>query len=388
MFNVFSTALSALNATSTAIDVVGNNLANMNTTGFKGSNMAFQDLISESLGGSGQTQVGFGTSQPLAIQDFSQGAIETSTGGLDAAIQGQGFFVISNGQGNTMYTRDGTFQVDNAGNLRTANGASVQGWTAVDAAGNIDTTGPIGNISLSTGALQAPTATTGMTANLNLDSSAAADATSAFSTPVTVYDSLGTSHVLTVNFQKTAANTWSYQVTIPGGDVTAGTAGTPFDISGASGSLTFDSSGQLTTPAPGSPIAVAIPGLADGAADMNITWDPYDNGAGRHHAIWTGIGLIGQHPERIARRGTGERQPRQRRHNRGPVFRWRPDHGGPTRVGGHRQPEHSRHGRKQRLHVKRSNGRPHGRNSGNGRPRNGGWRRAGIVQRGSGDTVH
>src|SRR5580698_1197267 len=142
MFNVFSTALSALTATSTAIDVTGNNLANMDTTGFKGSDMAFSDLISQSIGNGGGTQVGFGTAQPLTIQDFSQGAIQSETGGLDAAIQGNGFFIAQGANGNTMYTRDGTFQVDNSGNLTTAAGQDVQGWTALDANGNIDTSGP------------------------------------------------------------------------------------------------------------------------------------------------------------------------------------------------------------------------------------------------------
>jgi flagellar hook protein FlgE len=281
MFNVFSTALSALDATSTAIDVVGNNLANMDTTGFKGSNMAFSDLISQSIGSNGGTQVGFGTAQPLTIQDFSQGAIQSETSPLDAAIQGNGFFITQNANGNTLYTRDGTFQVDNSGNLVTATGAAVQGWTALDASGNIDTSGLVGNITLSSGALKPPVATTAMTVSLNLNSTATADATSSFSTPVTVYDSLGSSHVLTVDFQKTGSNTWSYQATVPGADVTAGTAGTPFDIPNASGTLTFDATGQLTSPAAGSPIVIAIPGLSDGAADMNVTWNPYSSaGAG------------------------------------------------------------------------------------------------------------
>jgi flagellar hook protein FlgE len=281
MFNVFSTALSALTATSTAIDVVGNNLANMDTTGFKDSDMAFSDLISQSIGSNGGTQVGFGTAQPLTIQDFSQGAIQGETSPLDAAIQGGGFFITQNAAGATQYTRDGTFQVDDSGNLVTANGADVQGWTAVDANGNINTSGPIGNITLSSGALKPPVATTAMTVSLNLNSSANADATSAFSTPVTVYDSLGTAHVLTVDFQKTGSNAWSYQVTLPGADVTAGTAGTPFDIPNANGTLTFDATGQLTSPAAGSPITVAIPGLSDGAADMSVSWNPYTSaGAG------------------------------------------------------------------------------------------------------------
>jgi len=285
MFNVFSTALSALNATSTAIDVTGNNLANMDTTGFKGSDMAFSDLISQSIGNGGGTEVGFGTAQPLTIQDFSQGAIQSETSPLDAAIQGNGFFITQNTNGNTLYTRDGTFQVDNKGNLTTATGEDVQGWTALNADGSINTSGAMGNITLTSGALKPPTATTAMTVSLNLNSTATADATSSFSVPVTSYDSLGTPHVLTVDFQKTGSNTWGYQVTLPGSDVTAGTAGTPFDIPNASGTLTFDATGQLISPAAGSPIAVAIPGLSDGAADMNVTWNPYTAG---------GAGLITQ----------------------------------------------------------------------------------------------
>jgi flagellar hook protein FlgE len=88
--------------------------------------------------------------------------------------------------------------------------------------------------------------------------------------------------VLTLNFQKTGANQWSYDVTIPGDDVTGGTAGTPFDISGASGTLTFDANGDLTGPAAGSPINFSITGMADGASDMNLSWNPYNSdGSGR-----------------------------------------------------------------------------------------------------------
>ena len=88
--------------------------------------------------------------------------------------------------------------------------------------------------------------------------------------------------MLTVHFQKTDANQWSYNVTIPGEEISGGTAGTPFDISGASGTLTFGTDGQLTSPAVGTPIAFAIPGLTTGAADMNLEWNPYNSsGVGR-----------------------------------------------------------------------------------------------------------
>jgi flagellar hook protein FlgE len=284
MFTSFSTALSALNATSTAIDVVGNNLANMNTPGFKTSELCFSDLVTESLGaGLGTTQVGFGTAQPLTIREFTQGAIQTSAGLMDAAIQGQGFFVTMDTSGNTLYTRAGNFTTDSSGNLITDTGQFVQGWTTIDpTTGQVDTNGPVGNIVVPVGTLKSPTVTTAFTDDLNLNSSATADATSSFTTPMTVYDSLGNTHVLTLSFQKTGANAWSYNVTVPGADVTGGTAGTPFDISGASGTLTFDTNGNLTDPAAGSPINFSIPGLTDGASDMNVSWSLYNSdGSGR-----------------------------------------------------------------------------------------------------------
>jgi flagellar hook protein FlgE len=282
MFTSFSTALSALNATSTAINVTGNNLANMDTTGFKSSDLVFRDLISQSTGnGTSETQIGLGTAAPFTLQQFTQGAIQTNGGPLDCAIQGQGFFIAQTGQGNTVYTRDGTFQVDASGNLETSTGAMVQGWSALSSTGVINTSGAIGNIRISSGALSGPVASTGMSVDLNLNSAATAGPGSTFTTPVRVYDSLGNSHVLTVSFQKTATNTWDYDVSIDGGEVAAGTPGTPYSIPGASGTLTFDTNGILQSPPPGTTIPVDIQGLNDGASDINMNWDPYNNGVGR-----------------------------------------------------------------------------------------------------------
>jgi flagellar hook protein FlgE len=278
MFTSFSTALSALNADSTAIDVVGNNLANLNSTGFKSSTVTFSDLVTQSIGaGLGETQVGFGTATPRTQQLFTQGAIQTSAGVLDSAIQGSGFFVVQDpSSGNTYYTRNGAFQTDTSGNLMTNTGDYVQGWTTLNADGTVNTNGPAGTIVVPVGSLNPPVATTTMTADLNLDSSANADATSDYSMPITVYDSLGTAHVLTMNFSKTAANTWTYQVTIPGADVTAGTPGTPYDT-GADGTLNFAQDGSLPSGANPSPITISIPGLSDGANDMTITWNLFDS---------------------------------------------------------------------------------------------------------------
>src|SRR4051794_39096846 len=224
MFTSFSTALSALNATATAVDVVGNNLANLNTPGFKTNVVYFRDLVTQSLGaGLGETQVGFGTGRPLTIRQFTQGAIQSSTGLLDAAVQGDGFFVAKNAQGNTLYTRAGNFQVDDSGYLKTNTGAKVQGWTTVHpTTGPLDTNAATGDIIVPLGAAKQRMASSQSTWDLNLNSAAAADATSKFSDTIKVYDSLGESHILTVHFEKTAPSQWSYNVTVPGEDITGG----------------------------------------------------------------------------------------------------------------------------------------------------------------------
>jgi flagellar hook protein FlgE len=279
MFNSFSTALTGLTAAELGVNVVGNNLANLNTTGYKASTVSFKDLVAQSLGlGTSQTAAGLGT-QASTVQSFTQGAIQTTSGPFDAAIQGDGFFIVRDNSGVVHYTRAGNFQVDANGNVVTASGAHVQGWTGIG--GVVTSSGAVSDIVVPAGALRPPTATTSMSLSLNLDASATVGQPNGnFSTPIQVVDSLGTTHVLTVNFTKTAANTWGYAVTIPGADVKAGTAGTPFPIPGASGSLTFDSKGNLITPAPPPPstngvVAVNATGLSDGAADLKVNWSLY-----------------------------------------------------------------------------------------------------------------
>src|ERR1700761_6254187 len=123
MFTSFSTALSALSAFSTAISVTGNNLANLNTIGFKTSEVSFHDLVTQSISaGLGSTQVGFGVGTPTTAALYTQGALQTTGGKLDAAIQGDGFFVIAGPENSIQYTRAGNFQTDEIGNLQTATG--------------------------------------------------------------------------------------------------------------------------------------------------------------------------------------------------------------------------------------------------------------------------
>jgi len=276
----FSTALSALSATSTAIAVTGNNLANMDTDGFKASTVSFHDLVTQSLGaGLDETQVGFGVGAPVTLTEFTQGATETTNGPLDAAITGDGFFVVTDPSGDIEYTRGGNFQVDQAGNLETSTGQVLQGWMA-GPDGTVASNGPIGNITVPTGTLKPPQQTSQFSFSLNLDANATAGPPpTTFSSSIQVYDSLGTAHTLTATFTATATpGQWNYSVAVPDGDLTA-----PFTP--VTGTLTFNSSGQLISPAATDPpTQISITGFADGAADMTgstaLTWNLFTGTAG------------------------------------------------------------------------------------------------------------
>lgn len=272
MFTSFSTALSALDADTTALSVVGNNLANLNTPGFKASVVYFRDLVTQSVGaGLSDTQVGFGTAEPNTIREFTQGAIQTSTGPYDAAIQGDGFFVVQNTAGQTMYTRAGNFTTNAAGQLVTSTGELVQGWSVDPTTGQVNTTAATGAIMVPTGSVSPPVATTGFTLDLNLNSAATVTGSPDLSYPITVYDQLGTAHTVTADFTKTGTNTWAYSISVPSADVdeTDPTASTS-----VTGNLSFTDTGQLDTTAT-SPTSVVlnVGPLVDGAPPMAITWN-------------------------------------------------------------------------------------------------------------------
>jgi flagellar hook protein FlgE len=273
----FSIALSGLNADSAALDVVGNNLANLNTTGYKDSTVSFYDLLQSSLAG-GSTQIGGGVSAPQTERIFTQGSIQTTGGNYDAAINGNGFFVVQDPSGSTLYTRAGNFQVNSNGNLVTATGQYVQGWTAQN--GVVDTSSTIGNITIPSNALQTPSATQNMSVSVNLNAAGVVGAASGtFTAPITVVDSLGVSHDLSVQFDEQSPGSWNYTVNIPGADLSSGTAGTPSSV--ATGTLTFDANGNLTSPTAPAQVAISITGLSDGANDLTINWNlATENGTG------------------------------------------------------------------------------------------------------------
>ena len=268
MFTSFSTALSALSAHSTAVDVVGNNLANLNTPGFKSSVVAFYDLVTQSLGaGLGETQVGFGVGRPKTLRQFSQGAIQSSNGALDCAIQGDGFLMVKDRAGNQLYTRGGNLQVDKAGNLLTSTGERVQGWTQVG--GVLTTSGTVSDIVVPVGNLAPPVASTNFSFDLNLN--AAAVEGDKFSTSIECYDSLGVSHIISVDLTRAATpGQWDYSLSVPDSDVSS-------PVAPITGTLSFNDQGVLTDPAAdGTMPVINITGLKSGAADLPLTWNMWD----------------------------------------------------------------------------------------------------------------
>lgn len=277
MSTTFANALSGLNANSLAIDVVSGNLANLNTTGYKSNSVSFQDLVNQSLGVSsgnaGSTTVG-GSTIARSTRGFTQGSIQSTSQPYDAAIQGNGFFVLRDASGTQEFTRGGNFKVDATGNLLTQGGAFVQGWNAVG--GVLNTNGSVSNIQLPITGLRRPSATTTISLAVNLNANAALNSTDAtFSSPMPVVDAQGNTHTLTVTYTKTAADSWSYKVTIPSTDLTNPGAGTDSQL--ATGTLTFDGTGHLTAPsAAAGPIPIPINGLSNGAADINVNWNIYD----------------------------------------------------------------------------------------------------------------
>jgi flagellar hook protein FlgE len=281
MSSTFSIALSGLKAQSQAINTTGNNLANMNTDGFKGSAVNFKDLFSEFLGVSSGFQAGLGVSPPISSQLFTQGAIQSSLSGLAAAVQGDGFFVVKSPAGQQLFTRDGNFQLDKSGVLRTQTGETIQGWMAAPG-GVINTSGIPGDIALPSGAILPPVATQNLSMNVNLDASSATGAT--FSQPLTVVDSLGNTHDLTISFTKAASNKWSYDVTIPAVDVGGLATAPPVSlltplVPAAPYTLGFKTDGTIdpaTTTGGVAPASVSITGLADGAANMSMNWNLFD----------------------------------------------------------------------------------------------------------------
>ncbi|HTW49586.1 MAG TPA: flagellar hook protein FlgE [Acidobacteriaceae bacterium] len=260
----FSIPLTGLEASSTALNTIANNLSNMNTTAFKSQNVSFSDLFYQQIGSNGAgdpLQVGAGTQIGSTETDFSQGSINETGNATDVALNGNGFFVVENG-GQTEYTRDGNFTLSAAGALTTQSGQQVMGYPVMN--GAVDTNAPLAAIQIPVGQVEQPAATTTMSMTANLDAGAAAG--TVVPAQITVYDSLGVSHVATVDFTAQGGGAWTYAISLPAGDATGG--------QNLTGTLQFDANGNLTTPA-ANVNGIQFTGLSDGANNLNVTWDLY-----------------------------------------------------------------------------------------------------------------
>ncbi|MFA7240713.1 MAG: flagellar hook protein FlgE [Sulfuricellaceae bacterium] len=299
----FGQGLSGLNASSKNLDVIGNNIANSATVGFKGSQAQFADIYAASLSGAGSNAIGIGTKLAAVAQQFNQGNVTTTNNPLDVAINGNGMFAMSN-NGSISYTRNGQFQLDKNGVIVGNTGLHLQGYPA-DKKGVI---GPVvGDLKIDMSD-QSPIPTSKMSITANLDSRQAVPKTlfpggaaapsltevapatvppsyippdpSSYneSTSISVYDSLGNSHVASLYFCKEAAtpNTWSVYMTMDNGQNTAATPGATFNM----GTLAFDESGKLTASNTGGGVTTLDPQGLDPlgmlylpADNSGITWD-------------------------------------------------------------------------------------------------------------------
>jgi flagellar hook protein FlgE len=269
----FQQGLSGLDASSKSLDVIGNNVANANTYGAKSSRAEFADLYANALSGS-QNSVGIGVTVAAVSQQFTQGTITATSNPLDLAINGNGFFQVSNASGGIAYTRNGQFKLDRTGFIVNDQSQKLLGYAA-DAAGNI-VAGAAVPLQMPTAGIT-PAVTTKVDMEINLDSRLgvtlpAAGAPIDFADPTTynnatsqtVYDAKGQSVALTYYFQKSAADTWNVYVSANGTPIkTAG--GNP----AASTTISFPANGGTPT-APVGTVALDIPAVTNAVGALTV----------------------------------------------------------------------------------------------------------------------
>lgn len=305
MLRSMFSSVSGLRSHQLMMDVIGNNIANVNTAGFKTSQVIFQDLLSQlvrgaaspqqALGGVNPAQVGLGVRVGGVQTSFAQGASQLTNRATDMSILGDGFFVMK-AAGETVYSRLGAFTFDNDGRLVGPTGAIVQGWNAVN--GAIDTNAPVQNLAFPLGQILPPTQATSIRIGGNIPSDVPIGTST--STSITIYDAQGSAVPVNFNFTKTATNTWSLGITAT-------------DVNGVSQnvdeydpavSITFDPvTGLPTTPFP--TIDADVLGTLLGRTFANgttLTIDPGDNTKGdalRQYAGTNSLAGISQNGSQV-----------------------------------------------------------------------------------------
>ncbi len=269
MIRSMFTAISALNLHQNYLDVISDNLANSNTTGYKASRVVFQDQFAQimssgsapsaSTGGINPTQVGLGVKLGYISPVFTQGMLQSTGRSTDLAIQGGGFFVYRAGD-EQRFSREGSLEIDSTGYLvNNSTGMRIQGWTVPPNGLIVDTNQPVGDMQISLDATLAQ-ATQNVVMGGNLDSTTATGST--VDSTFGVYDSLGSLHTVTVRFARTGANAWSWAMQDP----------STLGITGA-GTLAFDNQGHYTATGSAMTTPIVIPGSA-GAANVSLATLP------------------------------------------------------------------------------------------------------------------
>jgi len=278
LISTLFTGVSGLSGQSKAMEIIGDNIANVNTVGFKGSAPVFGDIFSTVLhNGAVTSQLGGGSQLSGVLQVWDQGAIEHSPNALDLAIDGNGFFVTStHGVPDQFYTRNGQFRINELGLVQSMTGEILKGFDYN--AGVLSTT--MEDIDLA-GVQSTPNASTYFNSGTQLN--AASTATTTFITPVTLYNSVGSIVTLNITFTKAAsANQWGYNAIPSEGTITAG----------ASGTVTFDTSGQLSkvdgATAADHTFTINFDDATTPAVEMSLNWDLVDS-AGKTHGKLTGF---------------------------------------------------------------------------------------------------
>ncbi|WP_306590133.1 flagellar hook protein FlgE [Geothrix sp. 21YS21S-4] len=252
LYSAFYSGLSGLSTNANALNVIGNNLSNINTVGFKGSSTTFRDIFSTSLGGvstqgnGNPIQFGLGVQTNSVSQDFSQSSFQSTGNALDMAIQGNGFFTLQTSDGRQVFSRAGNFTRNNDGYLVASDGANVMGWNRDSTTGVVNTSASLSPIRIDASTTASAFATQNIRLGINLNASTfdptsttpASTPVSSLTTPIQVYDSQGNAQNVTVTYTKTGPNAWSYAASV----TAPATIG-----SGATGTLTFSTTGTLLT---------------------------------------------------------------------------------------------------------------------------------------------
>ncbi len=278
------TGISGLKANSEAMSVTGNNISNSNTVGFKSSSTLFSDVLSASISSaSGSSQVGRGVQISSVSNNFSQGSFQSTSSATDLAIEGEGFFMVSaTDSEEVLYTRNGSFSFDSDGYLVNDAGYQVLGKT-YDENGELSGGDPTSIfVDFDTQIPANDTSTLTLTTNLDAGSDIItafdidnADDTSNYSTSTQIYDSLGDTHLVTTYFTKTADQTWEWHMVVDSSELDTTAAATDLTEIG-SGTLTFDSDGNLTSGGSGATTTAGIldwTNGADAAQEIEMTFD-------------------------------------------------------------------------------------------------------------------